>query len=63
MIFAPGSPLLKALRTGRSSAILNIAIAPTGELLSDKNMLLSEDPLRTAIVDAFDNGPEFDLLV
>lgn len=61
MIVASGSPVLKTLRPGRSSAILNTDIAPTGEFQSNKTMDLGEDKLRAAIVYAIDNGPVFDL--
>jgi len=61
MIVGSGATVLKTVRPGHTAAILNTDVAPTGEFQTNKNLDLGEARLRTAILDAIDGGPAFDL--
>jgi len=61
MIVGSGANALKTVRPGRTAAILNSDIAPTGEFQSNRNFDVGEDRMRTAIVDAIDGGSLFEL--
>ena len=61
MIVGSGPTVLKTVRPGRTAAILNTDVAPTGEFQSNKFLDLGEAQLRQAIIDALDGGPAFDL--
>jgi indolepyruvate ferredoxin oxidoreductase len=61
LIVAANAPVLKTLKPGQSTAILNNDVAPTGEFQSNKNADFSADSLRAAIATAIDGGPMFDL--
>jgi indolepyruvate ferredoxin oxidoreductase len=61
LIVAAGAPVLKTLRPGRTTAILNEDVAPTGEFQSNKNVDLGVAPLRAAVLDAIAGGVVFDL--
>ncbi|MFP5307570.1 MAG: DUF6537 domain-containing protein, partial [Gammaproteobacteria bacterium] len=61
MIVASAASVLKTLKPGRSAALLNTDIAPTGNFQSNKNLDLGEARMRTAIVDALAGGALFEL--
>jgi indolepyruvate ferredoxin oxidoreductase len=61
MIVGSGPPVLKTLRPGRSTAILNTDVTPTGEFQTNRNMQLDEDRMRTVIREALGGGPLFEL--
>ena len=61
LIVGSGQPVLKTLNPGRSAAILNTDVAPTGAFQSDKHLDLGEARLRKAILDALDDGPAWEL--
>ncbi|MDP9142794.1 MAG: indolepyruvate ferredoxin oxidoreductase family protein [Pseudomonadota bacterium] len=61
MIVASGQPVLKTVRPGRTVAILNTDVAPTGDFQSNKNIDLGEGRMRAAIIDAINGGPLFEL--
>lgn len=61
MIVGSGAPVLKTLRPGVTTAILNTDVAPTGDFQSNKYLDLGEARLRAAILKALDGGRCFDL--
>ena len=61
MIVGSGSAVLKAIHPGRTAAILNTDVSPTGEFQSRNDMDLSEEPMRAAIASALEGGPLFAL--
>lgn len=61
MIVGSGAPVLKTVRPGHTSAIVNTDVAPTGEFQTNKHLDLGEARLRDAIIDAIDGGQAFDL--
>ena len=61
MIVGSGPAVLRTTRPGRTAAILNTDVSPTGEFQSSNDMDLGDEQMRTAIVDALDGGPLFAL--
>jgi len=61
MIVGAGAPVLKTVKPGRTAAIMNTDVAPTGEFQTNKTLDLGEARLRAAILAAIDGGPAFDL--
>ncbi|MVF13474.1 indolepyruvate ferredoxin oxidoreductase family protein [Ketobacter sp. MCCC 1A13808] len=61
MIVGSGAPVLKTLRPGTSTAILNTDVAPTGDFQSNKYLDLGEARLRSSIHKALDGGRCYDL--
>ena len=61
MIVGSGPPVLKTVHPGRTAAILNTDVAPTGEFQTNKNMELGDDRMRAAVLEALDGGPAFEL--
>jgi Pyruvate/2-oxoacid:ferredoxin oxidoreductase gamma subunit len=56
MIVGSGLPVLKTVRPGRTAAILNTDVAPTGEFQTNKNLQLDEHRMRASIIDAISDG-------
>ncbi|TAL00006.1 MAG: indolepyruvate ferredoxin oxidoreductase family protein [Rhodospirillaceae bacterium] len=61
MIVSSGPTVLKTVRPGRTAAVLNSDVAPTGEFQTNKKMELGDDKMRAAIIEALDGGPAYDL--
>ncbi|WP_317929790.1 indolepyruvate ferredoxin oxidoreductase family protein [Halioxenophilus sp. WMMB6] len=61
MIVGSGAPVLKTVKPGHTAAVLNTDVAPTGEFQSNKFFDLGEARLRSAILEALDGGPVFEL--
>jgi indolepyruvate ferredoxin oxidoreductase len=61
MIVGSGPTVLRTVRPGRTTAILNTDVSPTGEFQSRNDMDLSDEPMRAAIVSALEGGPLFAL--
>jgi indolepyruvate ferredoxin oxidoreductase len=61
MIVGSGPAVLKAMRPGRTAAIVNTDVSPTGEFQSRNDMDLGDAPMRAAIVHALEGGPLFAL--
>jgi indolepyruvate ferredoxin oxidoreductase len=61
MIVGSGQAVLKTVRPGHTTAILNTDVAPTGAFQSDKHLDLGEARLRRAISDALGGGAAFDI--
>jgi indolepyruvate ferredoxin oxidoreductase len=61
LIVGAGAPVLRTVRPGHTTAILNTDVAPTGEFQSNKKLDLGEQRLRKAIATALDGGPSFEL--
>jgi len=61
MIVASGAPVLKTVRPGRTVAILNTDVAPTGDFQSNKNIDLGEGRMRSAVLNAIDDAPLYEL--
>lgn len=61
MIVGSGPAVLKTVRPGRTAAVLNTDVAPTGDFQSNRDLDLGEAKMRAAIVEALDGGPLFEL--
>jgi indolepyruvate ferredoxin oxidoreductase len=61
LIVGAGAAVLKTVKPGHTTAILNTDVAPTGEFQSNKKLDLGEQRLRKAIATALDGGPSFEL--
>ncbi|HEV7448445.1 MAG TPA: indolepyruvate ferredoxin oxidoreductase family protein [Steroidobacteraceae bacterium] len=61
LIVGSSLPVLKTVRPGRTAAILNTDVSPTGEFQTNKNMQLGEDQMRTSILEAIGGGRLFEL--
>ncbi len=61
LIVGSGTGVLKTLRPGRSAAILNTDVAPTGDFQKNKHLDLGEARMREAIVEALAGGAEHSL--
>jgi indolepyruvate ferredoxin oxidoreductase len=61
MIVGSGPAVLRTMRAGRTAAIVNTDVSPTGEFQSRNDMDLGDEPMRAAIVHALDGGPLFAL--
>ncbi|HKY90392.1 MAG TPA: indolepyruvate ferredoxin oxidoreductase family protein [Nevskiaceae bacterium] len=61
LIVGSSAAVLKTVQPGRTTAILNSDVAPTGDFQSNKKLDLSEGRLRAAVVKALDGGTVFDL--
>src|SRR5262249_27348996 len=61
MIVGSSAPILKTLRPGQTTAILNTNVAPTGEFQSNRNVEFAEGPMRASIIEAMDGGRVLDL--
>jgi indolepyruvate ferredoxin oxidoreductase len=61
MIVGSSVPILKTIRPGRTIAILNTNVAPTGEFQRNRNADFAEGPMRASIIDALDGGRVFEL--
>jgi indolepyruvate ferredoxin oxidoreductase len=57
MIVGSGPAVLRTVRPGRTAAIVNTDVSPTGEFQSRNDMDLGIEPMRAAIADALDGGP------
>ena len=57
MIVGSGPTVLRTMRPGRTAAILNTDVSPTGEFQSRNDMDLSDEPMRAAIASALEGGP------
>ena len=61
MIVASGAAVLKAVRPGRTAAIVNTDVAPTGDFQTQKNIQYDGQSMHAAIEDAIDGGALFDI--
>ncbi len=61
MIVGSGPAVLRTMRPGRTAAILNTDVSPTGEFQSRNDMDLGDEKMRSAIVAALEGGPLFAL--
>jgi indolepyruvate ferredoxin oxidoreductase len=61
LIVSASQAVLKTVRPGHTTAIMNTDVAPTGEFQTNKYLDLGEARLRQAILTAIDGGPAFDL--
>lgn len=61
LIVGSGAGVLKTIKPGRTAAILNRDVAPTGDFQSNKNIDLGEARMRSAIMAAIDGGPVFEV--
>lgn len=61
MIVGSSAPVLKTVRPGNTTAILNNDVAPTGDFQSNKYLDLGEARLRVAVLKALDGGRAYDL--
>jgi indolepyruvate ferredoxin oxidoreductase len=61
MIVGSNAPVLKTVKPGKTAAVLNNDVAPTGDFQSSKTLDLGEARLRSAILEALDGGPAFDI--
>jgi indolepyruvate ferredoxin oxidoreductase len=61
MIVGSGAPVLKTIKPGATTAILNADVSPTGEFQTNRNAESGEDAMRAAIASALDGGPIFDV--
>jgi len=61
MIVGSGPAVLRTTSPGRTAAILNTDVSPTGEFQSHNDMELGDGQMRTAIADALEGGPLFAL--
>jgi indolepyruvate ferredoxin oxidoreductase len=61
MIVGSSQTVLKTMRPGRTAAIVNTDVAPTGAFQANRNMELGEARMRTAIVEAIDGAPLFEV--
>lgn len=61
MIVSSSEVVLKTVKPGKTVAILNTDVAPTGNFQSNKYLDLGEARLRAAIVKALDGGKSYDL--
>ena len=61
MIVSSSPTVLKTIHPGRTAAILNTDVAPTGEFQANKNMRLDTAPMRDAIHQALQGGRLFEL--
>ena len=61
MIVGSGPSVLKTIRPGRTAAILNTDVAPTGEFQTNKNMNLDEERMRASISSTLGGGRLFEL--
>ena len=61
LIVGSGAAVLKTVAPGKTAAILNTDVAPTGDFQSNKYLDLGEARLRAAILQALDGGSAFEL--
>lgn len=61
MIVGSNAPVLKTVKPGQTTAVLNNDVAPTGDFQSNKTLDLGEARLRNAIIEALDGGAIFDI--
>ncbi|WP_370309875.1 indolepyruvate ferredoxin oxidoreductase family protein [Sinimarinibacterium flocculans] len=61
LIVGAGAPVLKTVKPGHTTAVLNTDVAPTGEFQSNKKLDLGEQRLLKAIASAVDGGASFEL--
>ncbi len=61
IIVGASQPVLKTIKPGKTAAVLNTDVAPTGNFQSDKYLDLGEARLRAAIIAALDGGLAFDI--
>lgn len=61
MIVGASASVLKTVRPGRTAAILNSDVAPTGQFQSNRNLQINAEQLRTAIAGATQGGHVFEL--
>lgn len=61
MVVGSGAPFLKTIIPGRTAAILNSDVAPTGEFQRNGNLETGSDVMRAAVVAALDGGAVFDV--
>lgn len=61
MIVGSSPAVLKTVRPGKTAAILNTDVTPTGEFQSNRNFEPGEDAMHAAVLDALAGGPAFEL--
>src|SRR5262249_17412654 len=61
MIVGSSPSVLKTLRPGGSTAIINTNVSPTGEFQSNRNIDFGESRMRGSIAAALGNGPLLEL--
>jgi indolepyruvate ferredoxin oxidoreductase len=59
MIVASGPSVLKTVRPGRTAAVLNMDVTPTGEFQTHKDIDLGEHTMQSTILEAIEGGPLF----
>lgn len=59
MIVGSGPSVLKTVRPGRTAAVLNADVTPTGEFQTHKDIDLGEHTMQAAILEAIEGGPLF----
>jgi indolepyruvate ferredoxin oxidoreductase len=57
LIVGSGSLVLKTVQPGKTAAILNTDVTPTGQFQSNKDFDSAEDAMRAAVFAALDGGP------
>lgn len=61
MIVGSSAPILKTVIPGKTVAVMNNDVAPTGDFQSNKYLDLGEARLRAAILQALDDGKAYDI--
>ena len=61
MIVGSSATVLRTVRPGHTAAILNSDVAPTGEFQANKNMELTDETMRAAILEAIDGAALFEI--
>ena len=61
LVVGSGAAVLKTIKPGRSAAVLNTDVTPTGDFQRNKDLDLGAARLRGAIVAALEGGPSFDV--
>ena len=61
MVVGSSPVVLKTVRPGRTTAILNMDVAPTGEFQSNRNFETGEDQMHAAVLAALAGGKAYEL--
>ncbi len=61
MVVASGAAVLRTVRPGSTTAVLNSDVMPTAEFQTNKHLDLGAARLRKAVLDAIDSGSAFDV--
>jgi indolepyruvate ferredoxin oxidoreductase len=61
MIVGASAAVLKTVKPGITTMVLNTNVAPTGAFQTNKNVDLGEGRMRASIIEALDGGPLFEL--